>query len=151
MIAAAEQTIHTIDIAYEETIAASIDIVFESILEQMGPSCEAPDGSPLPLKLEAWPGGRWYRDLGNNSGHLWGHVQSIKPPSLLEIWGPMFIPAPSVNHVMFRLTEEAGLTRVQFSHRGIGQIAPEYRDGIKTNKGWSRLLDRVRAAVQRTK
>ena len=41
------------------------------------------------MKIEPWPGGRWYRDLGNNAGHLWGHVQVIKPPTLLEICGPL--------------------------------------------------------------
>jgi hypothetical protein len=38
----------------------------------------------MPLKIEPWPGGRWYRDLGDNNGHLWGHVQASKRPRLLE-------------------------------------------------------------------
>jgi len=44
----------------------------------------------MPMKLEAWPGGRWYRDLGDNNGHYWGTVQAIKKPTLLEICGPLF-------------------------------------------------------------
>ena len=27
--------------------------------------------APIPMILEAWPGGRWYRDLGDNNGHFW--------------------------------------------------------------------------------
>jgi hypothetical protein len=46
-----------------------------------------PGGKPLPMKIEPWPCGRWYRDLGNNRRHLWGYVQVIKPPTLLEICG----------------------------------------------------------------
>ena len=80
---ATEQMVHTLEIVKEEEIAAPIGIVFETILEQLGPYFEAPDGRSLQLKLEAWPGGRWFRDLGNDAGHLWGHVQAIKAPALL--------------------------------------------------------------------
>lgn len=80
-----EQTVHGLEIVKEEEIAAPIGVVFETILEQMGPENEAPGTGPMPMKLEAWPGGRWYRDLGNDAGHFWGSVQAIKPPTLLEI------------------------------------------------------------------
>ena len=48
----------------------------------------------MPMKIEPWPGGRWYRDLGNDNGHFWGHVQAIKQPTLLEIYGPLFMSYP---------------------------------------------------------
>ena len=80
-----EQTVHALEIVKEEEIAAPIDVVFETILEQMGPENEAPGTGRIPMKLEAWPGGRWYRGLGNGAGHFWGNVQAIKPPTLLEI------------------------------------------------------------------
>jgi len=81
----------TIHIAEEIVVRASIEVTFATLLEQLGPYNEAggPD-KPMPMKLEAWPGGRWYRDLGDNNGHFWGTVQAIKKPSLLEICGPMF-------------------------------------------------------------
>src|SRR5882762_7101449 len=56
-----EQTVHALEIVKEEEIAAPIGVVFETILEQMGPENEAPGTGPMPMKLEAWPGGRWYR------------------------------------------------------------------------------------------
>jgi uncharacterized protein YndB with AHSA1/START domain len=146
----AEQTIHTFEILKDEEIAAPIDIVFETILEQMGPYNEgAPGTGPMPMKLEAWPGGRWFRDLGNNTGHFWGHVQAIKPPSLLEICGPLFMSTPAVSNVQYRLTEENGVTRVQFMHRAMGQIPEGIRDGVNVNTGWSSLLARIRAAAER--
>ena len=55
--------------------------------------------------LEPRPGGRWYRDLGGDNGHLWGFVQSIKRPSLLEIWGPLFVSTGATSHPIFRLSE----------------------------------------------
>jgi hypothetical protein len=144
-----EQAIQTLEVTKDEEIAAPIDIVFETILEQMGPHNETPDGTPLPMKIEPWPGGRWFRDLGNNTGHLWGHVQSIKAPTLLEIYGPLFMSSPAISNVQYRLTVERGATRVKFSHRAIGQIAPELRDGVNVNKGWTSLITRIRNIAER--
>jgi uncharacterized protein YndB with AHSA1/START domain len=148
----AAQAIQTLEVLKDELIAAPIDIVFEAILEQMGPYNETPDGASLQMKLEAWPGGRWFRDLGNNSGHLWGHVQSIKAPSLLEIHGPLFMSNAAVSHILYRLTEEGSGTRLNFSHRAIGLIAPDLLDGSRVGTGWGKLISRVRdAATRRTK
>ncbi len=67
----AEQSVYTLEIVKEEEIAAPIDVVFETILEQMGPENETPE-KKMPMVLEAWPGGRWYRDLGRWRGALLG-------------------------------------------------------------------------------
>ena len=48
----AEQALHTLEIVKEEEIAAPLDIVFETILEQMGPENETPDTGKMPIKLE---------------------------------------------------------------------------------------------------
>ena len=151
-VAISEQTIHTLEFLKEEEIAAPIDIVFETILEEMGPRNEGRPGTPMPMKLEPWPGGRWFRDLGNDSGHWWGSVQSIKPPSLLEISGPLMMSQPAISNVMYRLTEENGVTRLKFSHRAIGYIAydpqiPEHWKMVEI--GWSNLLERIRRASMR--
>jgi uncharacterized protein YndB with AHSA1/START domain len=146
-----EHAMQALEVKKDILIAAPIDIVFETILEQMGPYNETPGSEPLPMKLEAWPGGRWFRDLGNNTGHLWGHVQSFKPPALLEIYGPLFMSSPAISNVLYRLTPEGEATRVKFSHRAIGQIAPEHADGLGVNAGWTNLLSRISsAAEQRT-
>jgi uncharacterized protein YndB with AHSA1/START domain len=144
----AEQVIQTLEIAKEEEIAAPIDIVFETILEQMGPYNETPE-SKMPMVLEAWPGGRWYRDLGNDTGHFWGHVQAIKSPTLLEICGPLFMSLPATSNVQYRLSEENGVTRVRFVHRAMGWIAEDHRDGANVNKGWMNLMTRIRVSAER--
>jgi uncharacterized protein YndB with AHSA1/START domain len=144
----AEQTIRTLEVLKDEEIAAPIDIVFETILEQMGPFNETPDGVSLRMKLEAWPGGRWFRDFGDNTGHLWGHVQAIKPPTLLEIYGPLFMSTPATSNVQYRLTEENGVTRVRFAHRAIGQIPENIHDGVGVNGGWTHQITRIREAAE---
>ena len=143
---ATELTVQTFEVAKEETIAAPIEIVYETLLEQFGPLFEPADGMALHMKLEPWPGGRWYRDLGNNAGHLWGHVQVIKPPALLEITGPLMMSYPAISHVQCRLTADGDGTRLTFVHRAMG-FAPEQREGV--DKGWSRVLKRIREAAER--
>jgi uncharacterized protein YndB with AHSA1/START domain len=142
-----EQLVQTFEISKDEQIAAPIGIVFETILEQMGPLNSTPE-RPMPMKLEAWPGGRWFRDLGDNAGHLWGMVQAIKPPSLLEIWGPLFMSTPAVNNLQYRLTEENGVTRMRFVHRSMGWIGDTER-GVET--GWTDLVTRIRNAAENAK
>lgn len=135
--------VSTFEIVKNEEIAAPIDIVFETILEQMGPLNSTPE-KPMPMKLEAWPGGRWFRDLGNNSGHFWGTVQAIKPPSLLEICGPLFMSSAATNNLQYRLIEENGLTKIRFVHRAMGWLS----DGDRgVHAGWTDLLTRIRSAA----
>ena len=80
----------TLIVTQEIHVKASLETTFEALLEQIGPENESPE-QKMPMILEAWPGGRWYRDLGDENGHCWGHVQSIKRPTLLEISGPLFM------------------------------------------------------------
>jgi hypothetical protein len=118
------------------------------MLEQLGPENSAPHG-PMPMKLEPWPGGRWYRDLGNNAGHFWGHVQVIKPPTLLEIAGPFFMSYPAASHLQFRLVERGKTTRLILTHRALGEITPEHRDGVP--KGWEHMLAGMKARAESRK
>jgi hypothetical protein len=141
------QSIESFEISKEIEISAPIAIAFEATLDQLGPQGQMPGGTPYPMKIEAWPGGRWYRDLGNNSGHLWGHVQVIKPPTLLEICGPLMMSYPAVNHLQYRLKAEGGVTRLAFLHRGMGSIQPEHLDGMP--KGWQYWLERIRELAER--
>jgi uncharacterized protein YndB with AHSA1/START domain len=144
---AERQEIQAFEIRKEIEIAAPIAIAFQSVLDELGPEGQMPNGQSLSMKIEAWPGGRWYRDLGNGAGHLWGHVQVIKPPTLLEIIGPMPMSYPAVNHVQYRLKEEGGRTRLTFVHRAMGLILPEHRDGMP--KGWENWLERIRKLAER--
>ena len=139
--------ISSMKIQKEIFIEASIDIAFECVLAQLGPESEMPDGKPFPFKLEAWPGGRWFRDLGNNTGHLWGHVQVIKPPKLIELCGPMPMSYAATNHLQYRLDPEGKGTRLKLTHQAIGLIPAEHRDGMP--KGFEFWLERIRDLAQR--
>ena len=132
------QTLH---IQKQTQIAAPLDIVFATVLEPQGRLAE------MSLKIEPWPGGRWYRDLGNNAGHLWGHVQVIKPPTLLELVGPMFMSYPALSHVQYRLAAEGRGTLLTITHQAIGLIAREHAEGV--TKGWEEILGSIRTAAEK--
>lgn len=135
------QELQTINITREIEIAAPIEIAFEAMLEELGPASRMPDGKPFPLVIEPWPGGRWYRDLGNQSAHFWGHVQVIKPPTLLELCGPLFLSFPAINHVQYPLTADGKITRLNFTHRAMGPIPDEVRERV--GQGWDFKLKRI--------
>lgn len=137
MVLNIEQQIH---------VHAPLETTFESLLEQIGPANETPDGKPMPLKIEPWPGGRWYRDLGDNNGHLWAHVQAIKRPTLLEFTGPLFASYPFSSNVQYRLSETDDGTLITFRHRAFGLIEPQHREGV--NKGWAWMLERTRTRAE---
>ncbi|TWT31371.1 SRPBCC family protein [Blastopirellula retiformator] len=130
------EAVRVLHIYQEIEINAPIAIAWEAILAEMGPEGVMPNDKtqPFPMVLEAWPGGRWFRDLGDNAGHFWGHVQVIKPPKLLEICGPLFMSYAATNHVQYRLIETGDMTTLQLTHRGLGQITQDVFDGA--NAGW---------------
>src|SRR5277367_4662067 len=111
-----EQTLEdlTLTINQEIHVQAPLDATFAALLEQLGPGNQTPDGKTLSMKIEPWPGGRWYRDLGDSNGHLWAHVQAIKRPTLLEFSGPLFSSFPLISNVQYRLTEADGGTLISF-------------------------------------
>ncbi len=131
----------------EIRVNASLEATFAALLEQIGPANETPDGKPMPLKLEAWPGGRWYRDLGDGNGHFWAVVQAIKRPTLLEFAGPLFMSSPVVNNVQYRLSEENGVTVLKFRHAGFGLVQEEHKKGVVA--GWSHMHEQVRKRAER--
>jgi uncharacterized protein YndB with AHSA1/START domain len=137
----------TLNITKETQVNASLEITFEALLEQLGPYNERGHGEPMPMTLEAWPGGRWYRDLGNDNGHFWGHVQAIKRPTLLEIVGPLFASYPFASNVQYRLSQVDGGTLIKFHHKAFGFVSEEHRGGVV--QGWTSILDRIRTAAEK--
>ena len=136
----------TLDLTEEIHVRASLDATFEALLEQMGPGNTGVGGVPMPMVIEARPGGRWYRDLGDDNGHFWGHVQAIKRPTLLEITGPLFMSLPVVSNIQYRLKEVEGGTLISFRHSALGFIPDDYRQGM--TRGWAPLHERVRKQAE---
>jgi hypothetical protein len=136
----------SVEIVERIVVRASIETTFDSLLVQIGRQNELPDGTPFPMVIEPRPGGRWYRDLGGDNGHLWAHVQSIKRPTLLELNGPLFMSYPVANNMMYRLKEVDGGTEISFRHSAFGLIPDDHRGQMGV--GWRDILSRVRARAE---
>lgn len=136
---------HTLTVTQEIQVRASLAATFAALLEQMGPANGYED-RPMPMVLEAWPGGRWFRDLGDKNGHFWGTVQAIKRPTLIEITGPLFMSYPVVSNVQYRLSEVQGGTLITLRHTAFGLIPDDQREGL--GQGWKHLLDATRARAE---
>jgi uncharacterized protein YndB with AHSA1/START domain len=132
----------TVTINQEIHVKAPLDVTFAALLEQLGPGNETPAGESLHMKIEPWPGGRWYRDLGDGNGHLWAHVQAIKRPTLLEFNGPLFASFPLINNAQYRLKEVDGGTLIVFKHTALGLLTEEHKASMP--KGWAHMHERVR-------
>jgi hypothetical protein len=135
----------TLNITEEIHVRAPLDVTFASLLEQLGPLNEVAEDKPMPMKIEPWPGGRWYRDLGDNNGHFWGHVQAIKRPTLLEICGPLFMSSPAVSNLQYRLSEVEGGTLIKFHHTAFGMIPA---DAKNAKSGWGHMHGRLKARAE---
>jgi hypothetical protein len=83
------------------------------------------------------------RITGTMRGHFWGHVQAIRPPSLLKICGPLFMSYPPISNLQYRLTEENGMTRLKFTDRVVGQIPHD----AQIERGWDDRMARIRSAA----
>jgi hypothetical protein len=75
-------------------------------------------------------------------------VQAIKLPTLVEIYGPLFMSTPAISNVQYRLVAEGSSTRLKFCHRAMGWILPEHRDGSRVGSGWGSLLLRVKTKAE---
>ena len=139
-----DQTLENITFTLNQEIhvKAPLETTFAALLEQLGPGNETMEGKSLNLKIEAWPGGRWYRDLGDGNGHFWAVVQAIKRPTLLEFAGPIFASFPLVNNVQYRLKEVEGGTLIVFRHTAPDLLTEDHK--AEMPKGWASMHERVR-------
>ena len=136
----------TLTVTEKIHVAASPERTFATLLEQMGPANETPYGDKLPMTIEPWPGGRWFRDLGDKNGHFWGVVQAIRRPTLLEISGPLFMSAPVMSNLQYRLEPVDGGTLISFRHSALGFVPDDLRKGL--SNGWGVLNARVRRIAE---
>src|SRR5271168_4916405 len=136
----------TVTINQEIHVKAPLETTFAALLEQLGPGNETPDGKSLKMKIEPWPGGRWYRDLGDGNGHFWANVQAIKRPTLVEFIGPLFMSYPVISNVQYRLSEKDAGTLIVFHHTALGFIPEDFKAGM--TRGWKHISASAKARAE---
>lgn len=133
----------TLDITEEIRIHAPIADAFAALLEELGPGNVGKGVEPMPMVLEARPGGRWFRDLGNDNGHLWGHVQAIRQPTLLEITGPLMMSFAVASNVQYRLKADGDHTVITLRHTALGLFPDNFK--LPLSMGWQAIFQRLAA------
>ncbi len=137
-----------LDVTQSIEMNVAIGDAYKALLRRLTVESSTPDNKPMPMVLEEWPGGRWFRDLGNGQGHLWGFVQVIKPPTLIEIQGPLFMSYAVAGHVRFKLTQIAGGVELYLRHQAVGVIDENHRAGLTL--GWDHYLQGVKRLAEQT-
>lgn len=134
---------YSLDLVDEIRVHAPLEAAFAALLEELGPANRGMNDAPMPMVLEARVGGRWFRDLGDGNGHLWGHVQAIRTPTLLEISGPLMMSFAVANNVQYRLKTDGDDTVITLRHTALGL----FPDGFKVplTNGWKAIGNRLRA------
>ena len=135
----------TLDITEEIRLRASPDDAFAALLIELGRENRGVNDAPMPMVLEAWPGGRWFRDLGSGNGHCWGTVQAIRRPDLLEITGPLMMSFPVASNVQYRLKEDGDDTLITLRHTAFGLFPDGMKEGLSW--GWKGLSKRLAARI----
>ena len=137
----------TLSITEEIQVKANPEVTFDALLEELGPGLTGAEDNPLQAKIEAWPGGRWYRDLGDGNGPLWAHVQAIKRPTLLEFYGPLMLSFAVASNVQYRLSQEPGGTLIKFHHYAVGAIPADVK--VAMEGGWHTILERAKRRAEK--
>ena len=136
----------TLDLTQSIEINSPVEAAFEALVFRLSSGSATPDNTPMPMVLEQWPGGRWYRDLGADQGHLWGFVQVYKPPTLIEVQGPMFMSYAVSGHIQLRLTETDKGCELSLRHRAVGLIEEAHREGVVP--GWRAFIEGVKRKAE---
>ena len=137
----------TLSITEEIRVNATPEATFDALVEELGRGMTGAEDQRMPMKIEAWPGGRWYRDLGDGNGHLWAHVQAIKRPALLEFYGPLMLSFAVASNVQYRLSQASGGTLIKFHHYAVGAIPADVRTAMENR--WQTILDRAKQRAEK--
>jgi|SRR5215471_1556309 len=137
----------TLSITEEIHVNAAPGVTFDALLEELGRGMTGAENQPMPMTIEGWPGGRWYRDLGDGNGHFWAHVQAIKRPTLLEFYGPLMLSFGVASNVQYRLSQAPGGTLIKFHHYAVGALPADVRTAM--DGGWHTILERAKQRAEK--
>jgi DNA-binding transcriptional ArsR family regulator/uncharacterized protein YndB with AHSA1/START domain len=137
-----------IDLAQEFTLKARRADVFRALTRDVGLWWEPPylTGRATGLELDPSLGGPFREKWGRGGGKLLATVTAVDPDRLLELTGPLHLGVV-FGIAEFRLEDDAEGTMLSFTHRGIGEIAPDVAEAFAG--GWAELLGtRLRTFVE---
>lgn len=136
-------------IEQEIRIHAPAAKVFQALTQDVAAWWGAPyqlTPNPTALILEPFAGGRLYEEFAQGSAS-WAVVQNIRQDDYLVLEGRFGMRGAVVNVVTFVVTEQDGGTRLQLSHRAMGEVNDDLAAGYRA--GWEDLAGvRLKAFVE---
>jgi len=131
----------TLNVTEEIHVHASLEATFAALLEQLGPFNETAEDRPMPMKLEPWPGGRYYVNLNGHEGAS-GEVLEIIPERRLVFswgWADGSLPLrPGESTVEISLEPDGDGTRLRLTHRDLPSDMHAWH-----GRGWDYALPRL--------
>ena len=64
----------SLDLEQSVEIRSALGDAYRALLSRLTDANSTPDNKPMPMVLEQWPGGRWFRDLGGQVREIFGHL-----------------------------------------------------------------------------
>jgi uncharacterized protein YndB with AHSA1/START domain len=125
-------------IEQEIIIQAPPDQVFDALTVQIGEWWHHRFEAGSTVSLEPKVGGRFYEDFGDGGGALFAVVNYLKRPEQVTMTGPMGMSGPILGSISFTLEAQEFGTVVKLSHKVIGEVSEEHRQGYSA--GWEDLL-----------
>jgi DNA-binding transcriptional ArsR family regulator/uncharacterized protein YndB with AHSA1/START domain len=126
----------------EVTIRAPRARVFDALTRDVGQwwAFRLTRDAKSTLVLEPRVGGRFFEDMGDGEGALWGTVTYIKRPEVLRLTGPLgMMKEPIIGVYTYELSDAAdGATLLKLTHRVAGQPGPKAEESYRG--GWGKLL-----------
>lgn len=134
-------------IEQEVEIAAPRERVWTSMLDVQGWWGHCFGARETRLRLEAFPGGRFYEDSPDSQA-LFGVVTYIKAPEVLRLNGPLGMSRLPVTSVYeWKLEERGKGTTLLLMHRAVGLLDPAWHEAHE--KGWRELWVHLKALAER--
>ncbi|HST92011.1 MAG TPA: SRPBCC family protein [Brevundimonas sp.] len=105
------------------------------------------------VRMEPWPGGRWYEVGENGDEYDWGEVRDWDAPNrIVLIWRLSnsfeYDPALTTEVEVRFIPAGAGATTVDFEHRGLEAFGPAAAITRETmDPGWGMILGRFENLV----
>lgn len=137
-----------IDISMEVDLAAGRREVFAALTRDVGAWWGPPfvTERATGLLLDARLGGS-FSEVWGDGGKLLATITALDPGRLLELTGPFHLGVV-YGVAAYRLDDSSAGTSLAFTHRGIGDVAPDVAEAFRG--GWAELIGtRLRAFVER--
>ena len=127
---------------------ASIEVTFAALLDQLGPYNETQVDRPMPMKLEAWPGGKMVSRPGRQQRPLLGNGAGDQEADAAGNLRATVYFQSGDNESSMSAEGIGGVTIITFRHQSFGLVLEEYRN---VKNGWAHLhgLMRQRAEAPR--